>query len=383
MANNCEPKSTKANSATLAKKPPKKLKKSSATIIDIKPKISKKSYGLSVKKFSSKTRTIAKKKNKLPGANSPLANSNNKKHSLVKSQAAACSLITHRAKSAPETELEENFPDATDLYLREIGVANLLSKEEEIYYGRKAQQGNLLAKQRMIESNLRLVVKIARRYTRSGMAILDLIEEGNLGLIRAVEKFDPERGFRFSTYGAWWIQQTIERAIMSQNRTIRLPVHIVKRLNAILRVSRTLAKDLDHEPTPEELAEQLKIPIKEVEKLLSISERSVSIDSPISEEVNKPLLDTMGTDKADPQHIVCEENLRDKIADWLSILSANQRTVMQYRFGLNGFEATTLEQTGQNMGLTRERVRQLQTESLKILKENMRRGGIDAKTLLG
>ncbi len=196
-----------------------------------------------------------------------------------------------------EEHEESKSPDPTDLYLKEVGIAPLLSKEEEIYYGRLAIKGDKQARKRMIESNLRLVVKIAKRYIQSGMPILDLIEEGNIGLMRAVEKFDPERGFRFSTYGAWWIQQTIERAIMSQNRTIRLPVHMVKKLNSLLRTSRELSKDLDHEPTPNEIAVKLNQSSNNIEKMLLLNERVISIDTPISEEINKPLVDTLSSNE--------------------------------------------------------------------------------------
>lgn len=301
-------------------------------------------------------------------------------------------VITTKSISINETNPDEltsiessevdRSPDPTDIYLKEIGAAPLLSKEEEVYFARLIQQGDAAAKKRMIESNLRLVVKIARRYLRSGMPILDLIEEGNIGLIRAVEKFDPELGFRFSTYGAWWIQQTIERAIMSQNRTIRLPVHMVKRLNACLRVSRELAKDLDHEPTAEEIAIKMNKTPAEVEKLLALNERVVSIDTPVSDEINKPILDTIGSNASDPAQIALSSNLSVHITKWLTKLSAMQRAVVEHRFGLNDHEPITLEQTGNVIGLTRERVRQLQSEALKSLKEIIEAKGEDFDTLI-
>ncbi len=281
-----------------------------------------------------------------------------------------------------ENMYDDHSPDPTDIYLKEIGAAPLLTKEEEVYFARLVQQGDIKAKNRMIESNLRLVVKIARRYLRSGMPILDLIEEGNIGLIRAVEKFDPELGFRFSTYGAWWIQQTIERAIMSQNRTIRLPVHIVKRLNSCLRVSRELAKDLDHEPTAEEIATKMQKPTEEVEKILALNERVISIDTPISEEIGKPLLDTLGSNASDPMQAALATNLRKNMARWLDKLTVMQRAVVERRFGLNDYEPTTLEQTGYEIGLTRERVRQLQSEALKSLRMIIESRGEDFDTLV-
>lgn len=279
-------------------------------------------------------------------------------------------------------EREDSTPDPTDIYLKEIGVSPLLSKEEEIHYGRLAIQGDKAARKRMIESNLRLVVKIARRYLRSGLAILDLIEEGNIGLMRAVEKFDPERGFRFSTYSAWWIQQTIERAIMSQTRTIRLPIHMVKKLNGCLRTSRTLSKNLDHEPTVEEIAAAWGETTNEVEKLLSLNERTVSIDMPISDEVNKPILDTLGQDEDDPVESLNQHKLQKNLEKWLNGLSPKQRAVLEKRFGLNGEEPLTLDQTGNEIGLTRERVRQLQTEALKVLRFEIEKQGNSLNTLL-
>ena len=171
--------------------------------------------------------------------------------------------------------------DATQLYLGEIGFSPLLTAEEEVLYARRALRGDEAARKRMIESNLRLVVKISRRYSNRGLALLDLIEEGNLGLIRAVEKFDPERGFRFSTYATWWIRQTIERALMNQTRTIRLPIHVVKELNIYLRTARELSQKLDHEPTAEEIAAQLEIPVDDVSKMLRLNERISSVDTPI------------------------------------------------------------------------------------------------------
>lgn len=277
---------------------------------------------------------------------------------------------------------EDTTPDPTDIYLREIGVSPLLSKDEEIHYGRLAKTGDEDARRRMIESNLRLVVKIARRYLRSGMAILDLIEEGNIGLMRAVEKFDPERGFRFSTYSAWWIQQTIERAIMSQTRTIRLPVHMVKKLNGYLRTSRHLAKNLDHEPTVEEIAAAWGETTDEVEKMMSLNERVISIDMPVSDEVNKPILDTIGQDEDDPILHLNLHKLKQNLDKWLNGLSPKQKAVVERRFGLNGQESLTLDQTGHEIGLTRERVRQLQAEALKALRLEIEKQGNDLDSLL-
>ena len=200
--------------------------------------------------------------------------------------------------SADETVSDEVFTrddsqktlDATQIYLGEIGFSPLLTAEEEVYFARLALKGDQAARKRMIESNLRLVVKIARRYINRGLALLDLIEEGNLGLIRAVEKFDPERGFRFSTYATWWIRQTIERAIMNQTRTIRLPIHVVKELNIYLRAARELSQKLDHEPTPDEIAAALDKPVEEVRKMLKLNEKITSVDTPVAGASEKQLL---------------------------------------------------------------------------------------------
>lgn len=301
----------------------------------------------------------------------------------IRDFAAKTPQVEEEALTSIENTFDVSSPDPTDIYLKEIGAAPLLTKEEEVYFARLVQQGDMAAKSRMIESNLRLVVKIARRYLRSGMPILDLIEEGNIGLIRAVEKFDPELGFRFSTYGAWWIQQTIERAIMSQNRTIRLPVHIVKRLNSCLRTSRELAKELDHEPTADEIAHKMQKSASEVEKILALNEKIISIDTPISDEISKPLLDTIGCSSGDPMQVALANNLKKNICKWLDKLTVMQRAVVERRFGLNDFEPTTLEQTGHEIGLTRERVRQLQSEALKSLKLIIESKGEDFDTLVG
>ncbi len=197
-----------------------------------------------------------------------------------------------RIKPSKEGTVQKSL-DATQIYLNEIGFSPLLSAEEEVYYARKALKGEEAARKRMIESNLRLVVKISRRYVNRGLALLDLIEEGNLGLIRAVEKFDPERGFRFSTYATWWIRQTIERAIMNQTRTIRLPIHVVKELNVYLRAARELSQKLDHEPSAEDIAFLLDKPVADVEKMLGLNERVNSIDVNIGPQGDKTLSDTI------------------------------------------------------------------------------------------
>ncbi|MTB66651.1 RNA polymerase sigma factor RpoS [Providencia sp. wls1943] len=273
-----------------------------------------------------------------------------------------------------ETELLQSVSqrvlDATQIYLSEIGFSPLLTAEEEVFYARRALRGDVASRQRMIESNLRLVVKISRRYNNRGLALLDLIEEGNLGLIRAVEKFDPEKGFRFSTYATWWIRQTIERAIMNQTRTIRLPIHIVKELNIYLRTARELAQKLDHEPSPEEIAEQLDKPVEDVSRMLRLNERITSVDTPIAGDSEKSLLEVLSDDNdSGPENTIQDNNLKENIVKWLYELNPKQREVLARRFGLLGYEAETLEEVGREIGLTRERVRQIQVEGLRRLKD--------------
>jgi RNA polymerase nonessential primary-like sigma factor len=272
--------------------------------------------------------------------------------------------------------------DPTHLYLSEIGYSPLLSAEEEVYYARRAQRGDESARRRMIESNLRLVVKIARNYLNRGLAFLDLIEEGNLGLIHAVEKFDPERGFRFSTYATWWIRQTIERALMNQTRTVRLPIHIIKQINTYVRTSRSLAQRLDHEPSLDEVARVMQKSASEVERMMSLYEREVSIDSAGTQE--RTLLETLPDESwSDPSEILQDAEVSINIDAWLQELNDKQREVVEYRFGLHGREAATLEEVGERIGVTRERVRQIQLEALQRLRQIMERTGTSADTVFG
>ncbi len=286
-----------------------------------------------------------------------------------------------RRRALSEDSSYKSF-DATQLYLNEIGFSPLLTPEEEVYYARLAQKGEEAGRKRMIESNLRLVVKISRRYVNRGLSLLDLIEEGNLGLIRAVEKFDPERGFRFSTYATWWIRQTIERAIMNQTRTIRLPIHVVKELNVYLRAARELTQKLDHEPTPEEIAELLDKPVDDVKRMLGLNERVASVDTPLGPDSDKSILDTISDEQDnDPAELLQGEDLNESIDRWLSELSEKQREVVARRFGLRGYETCTLEEVGREIGLTRERVRQIQVEALKRLRGILEKQGLSAEAL--
>jgi RNA polymerase nonessential primary-like sigma factor len=286
--------------------------------------------------------------------------------------------------TAASVESENNLNlDPTRLYLNEIGYSPLLSAEEEVYYARKALKGDEGSRKRMIESNLRLVVKISRRYINRGLSLLDLIEEGNLGLIRAVEKFDPEKGFRFSTYATWWIRQNIERAIMNQTRTIRLPIHVVKELNVYLRAARELSQKLDHEPTPEEIAELLDRPVEDVKKMLSLNEGISSVDTPMSTESERSILETVAdNDDSDPCSVLQETDLLKSMDNWLDDLSVKHREVLTRRFGLRGHAVGTLEDVGREIGLTRERVRQIQVEGLVRLREIMESQGLNAENVL-
>ncbi|GAB4264488.1 MAG: RNA polymerase sigma factor RpoS [Methylomicrobium sp.] len=272
--------------------------------------------------------------------------------------------------------------DATRFYLNELGRSQLLTAEQEKMYGKRVLRGDEDARRIMIESNLRLVVKISRRYLNRGLPLLDLIEEGNLGLIRAVEKFDPERGFRFSTYATWWIRQTIERAIMNQTRTIRLPIHIVKEMNIYLKAQRHLAQILDHEPNAEEIARHLDKPVKTVEKMLKLNERVSSVDVPAGKDFDRPLVESISDDwSLSPTETLQEEGIKDNVTNWIYQLSEKQREVICRRYGLCGYESATLEQVAQELGVTRERVRQIQMDGLKRLKEILEFNGYSFESI--
>ncbi len=284
---------------------------------------------------------------------------------------------------ASTTQISLKELDATQLYLKEIEFSPLLTPEEEVHYGKLARAGDEEGRKKMIVCNLRLVVKIARRYMNRGLSLLDLIEEGNLGLIRAVEKFDPDRGFRFSTYATWWIRQTIERGLMNQTRTIRLPIHVIKALNAFLKANRELTQQLDREPTIEEVAAKMGRPLAEVEKLLDLSERTTSLDLPLSQGNDRSVME-MVPDEVFPEP---DEFLQDKhvvamVDSWLDELDEKQSEVIVRRFGLHGFEAATLEQVGAELGVTRERVRQIQMEALRRLRHILINRGLSEDALL-
>ena len=274
-------------------------------------------------------------------------------------------------KEASDSEL-----DATRMYLNEIGISSLLTAEEEVKYAREALKGKQASRDKMIESNLRLVVKIARRYIGRGLPLLDLVEEGNLGLIHAVEKFDPERGFRFSTYATWWIRQTIERALMNQTRTIRLPIHIIKEVNACLRAQRELAQQFDRPPTMDEIAQHLEKTVDEVSNYLRICERTSSMDSTYGDSTYS-LADAIADDNVEaPDDSLQSDNVHEVLEHWLGMLNAKQRLVLEKRFGLHGYDKATLEEVGKEIGVTRERVRQIQVDALARLRTMLAREGI-------
>ncbi|NNL00585.1 MAG: sigma-70 family RNA polymerase sigma factor, partial [Xanthomonadales bacterium] len=266
--------------------------------------------------------------------------------------------------------------DVTRIYLSEIGRAKLLTADEEKSLSRAARGGCMASRQRMIECNLRLVVKVARAYINRGLPLLDLIEEGNLGLIRAVEKFDPEKGFRFSTYATWWIRQSVERSIMNQCRTVRLPIHVIRELTTYLRTTRELEQKLGRRPAIEEVATKLDKPSKTVHTLFSFNEPTTSADGTTSNQ-NKAVIDTIADDQGlTPEGEYAEQAAGELLGHWLELLPQQQRVVVEHRFGLHGNGRRTLEEVGQLLGVTRERVRQVQLAALTRLREISRREGV-------
>lgn len=297
--------------------------------------------------------------------------------------AAAAAEPEPKSVKKPRLTASSAEMDATRLYLKEIEYSKLLTPQEEVYYARLAQRGDEIGRNKMIVCNLRLVVKIARRYMNRGLAFLDLIEEGNLGLIRAVEKFDPERGFRFSTYATWWIRQTIERAIMNQTRTIRLPIHVVKELNVYLRTVRALTQQFNRDPTLHEISEVMGRPVDEIKRLLQLSERATSMDITIGQDSGRSLSEMIPDEQSqEPAELLQDENISDYVSHWLGLLDSKQREVIVRRFGLMGYEKATLEEVGSALGVTRERARQIQMEALRRLRQILEGTGFSEEALL-
>jgi RNA polymerase nonessential primary-like sigma factor len=323
--------------------------------------------------FSAKSKKVTKKAGAKAATSSTAARA-----STAKSSASSAK----KTDVDPDAKVNRKELDATRLYLREIEGSPLLTAEEEVFYSRKALKGDMEARKKMIECNLRLVVKISRRYMNRGLALLDLIEEGNLGLIRAVEKFDPEKGFRFSTYATWWIRQTIERALMNQTRTIRLPIHVIKELNVYLRAARELEQTMDTEPTADDIAKMLNKPVAGVEKMLGLRDRVTSVDVPVGKENDRPLLEIVADERvAAPPEMLQNDDVMANLGVWLDQLDTKQREVLVRRFGLNNHERTTLEDVGKELGVTRERVRQIQMDALKQLRKILENQGFTEELL--
>jgi len=266
-----------------------------------------------------------------------------------------------------------SIEDPVRMYLKEIGKVPLLNAEEEVVLAKRMTDGDEDAKKRLAEANLRLVVSIAKRYVGRGMLFLDLIQEGNLGLIKAVEKFDYQKGFKFSTYATWWIRQAITRAIADQARTIRIPVHMVETINKLIRVSRQLLQELGREPTPEEIAEELEMPVERVREILKISQEPVSLETPIGEEEDSHLGDFIQDDNVPvPAEAAAATLLKEQLGEVLNTLTEREQKVLRLRFGMNDGRARTLEEVGKEFDVTRERIRQIEAKALRKLRHPSR-----------
>lgn len=277
----------------------------------------------------------------------------------------------------------ELLSDVTQIYLNDIGHNALLTPDQERELARRVVMGDFEARQKMIEHNLRLVVNIAKHYINRGMALLDLIEEGNIGLMHALEKFDPERGFRFSTYATWWIRQSIERAIMNQSRTIRLPVHVIKELNVYLRAQRHLEAQMGREPTAEDVAHLLGKPVDDVRRVLNLNERMASLDAPLDIDPMLSIGESIPDEQQEgPEAVFHNAEVERYVREWLGQLNDKQRMVIERRYGLNGYDVCTLEDLAESLSLTRERVRQIQIEALEGLRRLLRRRGVTKEFLL-
>ncbi|KKQ89309.1 MAG: RNA polymerase sigma factor [Berkelbacteria bacterium GW2011_GWA2_38_9] len=274
--------------------------------------------------------------------------------------------------SEPEIEEEVNVSDdSVRLYLREIGRIPLLKTEDEIKLAKRIEHGDKLAKRQLIEANLRLVVSIAKKYIGRGLSLLDLIQEGNTGLIRAVEKFDYQKGFKFSTYATWWIRQAITRAIADQARTIRIPVHMIETINKLIRTQRQLIQDLGREPTPGEIAAEMGIDEDKVNHIIKISQETVSLEAPVGEEDDSRLGDFLQDEVSlTPDEVAVYQLMRGHVDQFLSELPPREQKILKMRFGLEGGRSHTLEEVGQEFGVTRERIRQIEAKALKKLEKH-------------
>ena len=280
----------------------------------------------------------------------------------------------------PDTEF---LGDVTQLYLNEIGANPLLTAEEELALARRLRAGDFPARQTLIERNLRLVVNIAKHYLNRGIPLLDLVEEGNLGLIHALEKFDPERGFRFSTYATWWIRQNIERAIMNQSRTIRLPVHVVKELNQVLRTKRQLEAMSNGDATVDDVARRMERPVSEVRAILALNEHTASLDAPLDIDPTLSIGESLADEDAETPEVQIQDlEVESLVREWIGQLSEKQRMVIRHRYGIDECEVQTLEELADALELTRERVRQIQLEALGQLRRIIKRRGVSKDVLL-
>lgn len=284
------------------------------------------------------------------------------------------------AVTPPDTEF---LGDVTQLYLNEIGANPLLTAEEELALARRLRAGDFPARQTLIERNLRLVVNIAKHYLNRGIPLLDLVEEGNLGLIHALEKFDPERGFRFSTYATWWIRQNIERAIMNQSRTIRLPVHVVKELNQVLRAKRQLEAMNNGDATADDVARRMERSVDEVRAILALNEHTASLDAPLDIDPTLSIGESLADEDADTPEVQIQDlEVESLVREWIGQLSEKQRMVIRHRYGIDECEVQTLEELADTLELTRERVRQIQLEALGQLRRIIKRRGVSKDVLL-